>query len=128
MVPLVPLVHVVHSGPWSKEEKEEVQRRERSNWGPMVSRCQMGTFTVITMNNTFIPCTTPMVELYSHKIDNTDKRVGSVGIRIQDGLSRIDGAEFQKLSESDQIKLVNKTVKVAIKGNNAYLSHLKKAV
>ena len=124
------MVHMVHSGPWSKEEiKKKTERREKEEiLCFMVSRCQMGTFTVITMNNTFIPCTTPMVELYKHKIDNTDKRVGSVGIRILDGLSRLDGAEFQKLSESDQIKLVNKTVKVAIKGNNAYLSHLKKAV
>jgi len=118
---------VVH-GP--KEEKEAIERRERSNWGSMVAygvKVSNGHIYSNNMNNTFIPCTTPMVELYSHKIDNTDKRVGSVGIRIQDGLSRLDGAEFQKLSESDQIKLVNKVVKVSIKGNNAYLSHLKKA-
>lgn len=129
---MVPLVQwsIVDHGP--KEEEEVRKKRKRRVFGVLWCQVSNGHIYSNNMNNTFIPCTVPMVELHIHKIDNTDKRVDSVGIRIQDGLSRIDGAVFVGLSESDQIKLVTKVIKVAIKGNNEhkrlYLESLKKAV
>ena len=113
-------------GPWSSKKRKKQVKEEKEAIGVLWCQVSNGHIYSNNMNNTFIPCTLPMVELHIHKIDNTDKRVDSVGIRIQDGLSRLDGADFEKATDAQKLKMVNEVVKVAIKGNSVYLSSLNK--
>tara|TARA_B110000467_G_scaffold99266_1_gene89853 strand:+ start:5343 stop:5762 length:420 start_codon:yes stop_codon:yes gene_type:complete len=113
-------------GPWSSKKRKKQMKEEKEAIGVLWCQVSNGHIYSNNMNNIFIPCTVPMVELHIHKIDNTDKRVDSIGIRMQDGLSKIDGADFEGLSQAGKIKVLNKVVKVAVQGHYTRLETLNK--
>jgi hypothetical protein len=100
---LVHMVHMVHNGPWSKEEiKKRTERREKEEiLCFMVSRCLMGTFTVITMTDSQIATTTSVMKtLDSHACSFVQDFAFSIRREIEKGAFDPSGKDIKIMTEA----------------------------